>query len=171
MNFMELLQKRYSVRAYKPDPVEDDKLHQVLEACRLAPSAANRQPFRLIVIHTAGREKELQRVYHRSWFSQAPLVICACALPDQAWYRRSDNKNYSYVDVAIVVDHLTLAATELGLGTCWVAAFDVAAAREMLELPDEVEPVAFSPLGYPADQPGPKERKALSDLVRYERWS
>ena len=171
MNFMELLQKRYSVRAYKPDPVEDDKLHQVLEACRLAPSAANRQPFQLIVIHAAGREKELRRVYHRGWFSQAPLVICACALPDQAWYRRGDGKNYSYVDVAIVVDHLTLAATDLGLGTCWVAAFDVAAAREMLGLPDEVEPVAFTPLGYPADQPGPKERKALSDLVRYERWS
>ena len=170
MNFMELIQKRYSVRAYKSDPVEDDKLRQVLEACRLAPSAANRQPFQLIVIHTAGREAELRRVYHRSWFSQAPLVICACALPNQAWYRRSDGQNYSNVDVAIVVDHLTLAATEMGLGTCWVAAFDVAAAREMLGLPDEVEPVAFTPLGYPADQPGPKERKALSDLVRYERW-
>ncbi len=171
MNFAELIQKRYSVRAYKTDQVEDDKLQQILEACRLAPSAANRQPFQLIVIHTAGREAELRRVYHRGWFSQAPLVICACALPGQAWYRRSDGKNYSYVDVAIVVDHLTLAATELGLGTCWVCAFDVEAARQMLGLPDDVKPVAFTPLGYPADQLGPKKRKPLSDLVRYEGWS
>ena len=170
MNFVELIKKRYSVRAYKPDPVEEGKLAQVLEAARLAPTAANRQPFQLIVIHTASREAELRRIYHRSWFSQAPLLICACALPTRSWHRRTDGKDYSAVDVAIVVDHLTLAATELGLGTCWVAAFDVEAAREVLRLPDEVEPVAFTPLGYPADQPEPKSRKALSELVRYEHW-
>ena len=169
MNFSELIRKRYSVRAYKPDPVEDDKLQQVLDAARLAPSAANRQPFQLIVIHTTGREAELRRVYHRSWFSQAPLVICICGLPGRAWVRR-DGKNYRYVDAAIAMDHLILAATNLGLGTCWVAAFDVEAAREVLGLPDEVEPVAFTPLGYPADQLRPKERKDLSELVRYESW-
>jgi nitroreductase len=169
MEFSELIKKRYSVRAYKPDPVEDDKLQQVLDAARLAPSAANRQPFQLIVIHTAGREAELRRIYHRSWFSQAPLVICTCGLPGRAWVRR-DGKNYRYVDAAIAMDHLILAATNLGLGTCWVAAFDVDAAREVLGLPDDVEPVAFTPLGYPADQLGPKERKSLSELVRYERW-
>jgi nitroreductase len=74
------------------------------------------------------------------------------------------------VDVAIVMDHLILAAANLGLGTCWVASFDLAAAREVLHLPNEVEPIAFTPLGYPADQPKPKERKALSELVRYEHW-
>jgi nitroreductase len=169
MDFSELIKKRYSVRAYKPDPVEDDKLQQVLAAARLAPSAANRQPFQLIVIHTAGREAELRRIYHRSWFSQAPLVICICGLPERAWVRR-DGQYYHYVDAAIAMDHLILAATNLGLGTCWVAAFDVDAAREVLGLPDEVEPVAFTPLGYPAGQPGPKERKALSELVRYESW-
>jgi nitroreductase len=170
MDFFELIQKRYSVRAYKPDPVEDDKLLQILEAGRLAPTAANRQPFQMIVIHTAGREAELRRIYHRGWFSQAPLLICACALPDEAWYRRSDGRNYNMVDVAIVVDYLTLAATELGLGTCWVAAFDPVAAREILHLPDDVEPVAFTPLGYPADQPQAKSRRPLSELVRYEQW-
>jgi nitroreductase len=169
MDFSELIKKRYSVRAYKSDPVEDDKLQQVLDAARLAPSAANRQPFQLIVIHTAGREAELRRVYHRSWFSQAPLVICICGLPGRAWVRR-DGQNYHYVDAAIAMDHLILAATNLGLGTCWVAAFDVEAAREVLGLPDEVEPVAFTPLGYPADQTRPKERKDLSELVRYESW-
>ncbi len=169
MNFLELIQHRYSVRAYKPDPVEEEKLQQVLEAARLAPSAANRQPFHLIVLRTAGREADLRRIYHRSWFSQAPLVIAICSLPGQAWVRR-DGQNYHYVDAAIAMDHLILAATSLGLGTCWVAAFDPAAARELLALPPDVEPIAFTPLGYSADQPKPKERQPLADLVHYEHW-
>lgn len=170
MEFSELIKKRYSVRAYKPDPVEDEVLNQVLEAARLAPTAANRQPFQLIVIHTAGREAELNRIYRKDWFVQAPLVICACGVPAQGWVRREDHKNHTDVDVAIVMDHLILAAANLGLGTCWIAAFDPAAAREVLGLPDGVEPIAFTPLGYPADQARPKKRKALSELVRYERW-
>lgn len=169
MTFLELAEKRYSVRAYKPDPVEEDKLQQVLEAARLAPSATNAQPFQLIVIHTAGREADLRRIYKRDWFVQAPLVICICAIPAQGWVRR-DGKNYTEVDVAIAMDHLILAATDLGLGTCWVAAFDAVAAREVLGLPEGVEPIAFTPLGYPADEPGPKKRKPLSELVRYEHW-
>ncbi len=169
MNFNELINKRYSVRAYKSDKVEDEKLQQVLNAACLAPTAANRQPIQFIVIHTAGREAELNRIYKREWFSKAPIVICACAVPSQAW-SRMDNKNYSEVDVTIAMDHLVLAATDLGLGTCWIAAFDPAAAREVLGLPNGVEPIAFTPLGYPADQPRLKKRKALSELVRYERW-
>ncbi len=169
MEFSELCAKRYSVRAYKPDPIEDDKLRQVLEAARLAPTAANRQPFQLIVIRTAGKQAELKRLYHREWFSQAPLIISVCAIPAQAWVHR-DGKNYADVDAAIVMDHLILAATNLGLGTCWVAAFDPQVAREMLRLPEGVEPIAFTPLGYPADRLGQKERKPLSELVRYEHW-
>ena len=169
MNFAELVQARYSVRAYKADAVPEELLTGVLEAARLAPTAANRQAFQLVVIHVEGREAELQQVYGNEWFTQAPLVICACGLPQENWVRR-DGKNYNDVDVAIVMDHLTLAATDLGLGTCWIGAFDPDAAREVLGLPDEVEPVAFTPLGYPADAPRPKKRKALAELVRYERW-
>jgi len=169
MEFSELIQKRYSVRAYRPIPVEENKLHQVLEAARLAPTASNRQPFKIIVVHTAGREAELRRIYDKSWFAQAPLVICICNIPAQAWVRR-DGKNYADVDVTIAMDHLILAAASLGLGTCWVAAFDPAAARQVLRLPEGVEPIAFTPLGYPADTPKSKERKALSELVRYEHW-
>lgn len=169
MEFRELIKKRYSVRAYKPDPVGEDKLQQVLEAARLAPTAANRQPFQLVVIHTAGRQAELQRIYPREWFTKAPLILCACAIPAQGWVR-TDGKPYTDVDVAIAMDHLILAATSLGLGTCWIAAFDPAAAREVLGLPDGVEPIIFTPLGYPADRLGTKKRKPLSDLVRYERW-
>ena len=169
MDFSELVQERYSVRVYKPDPVEKDKLAQVLEAARLAPTAANRQPFQLVVIHTAGREAELRRIYGREWFVQAPLVICACGVMDQTWIRR-DGKSYNDVDVAIVLDHLILAAANVGLGTCWIGAFDAGAAREVLGLPEGVEPVAFTPLGYAADTPGTKKRRALSELIRYERW-
>jgi nitroreductase len=169
MHFHELVKKRYSVRAYKTDPVEDEKLSQVLDAARLAPTAANRQPLQFIVIHTAGREAELKRIYGKDWFSRAPVVVCACSLPSQAW-SRMDNKNYNQVDAAIAMDHLIMAATDLGLGTCWIAAFDPAAAREILGLPADAEPIAFTPLGYPADQPKEKKRKTLSELVRYESW-
>jgi nitroreductase len=169
MEFAALVRSRYSVRAYRPDPVEDGKLAQVLEAARLAPTAANRQPFRLIVVRTAGRPTELQRVYARKWLTEAPLLVCACGVPSEAWVRK-DGTSYLYVDVAIAMDHLVLAAADLGLGTCWVAAFDVAAAREVFGLPEDVIPIALTPLGYPADVPKPKERKPLSELVRYEHW-
>ena len=169
MDFYQLINTRYSVRAYKSDPVEERKLLQVLDAVRLAPTAANRQPFQFIVIHPEGREAELKRIYEAEWFRKAPLVICACAVHAGAW-SRMDGKNYSEVDVTIAMDHLILAATDLGLGTCWIAAFDPTATREVLELPTGVEPIAFTPLGYPDDRPGPKKRKARSELVRYERW-
>jgi nitroreductase len=169
MDFTELIGRRYSVRAYKSDPVGEDKLKQVLDAARLAPTAANRQPIQFIVVRTAGRQNELKRIYKAGWFSQAPIVICACAVPDRAW-SRMDNKNYGEVDVTIAMDHLILAATELGLGTCWIAAFDPVAARQVLGLPEHVEPVAFTPLGYPADKPKAKQRKPLSELVRHDRW-
>jgi nitroreductase len=169
MRFSELIRKRYSVRAYKPDPVPAEELQQVLEAARLAPTAANRQPFQLIVIHTAECEADLRRIYPRAWFTQAPLVVCICGLPAKGWVR-VDGKNYTDVDAAIAMDHLVLAATDLGLGTCWIAAFDPAAARQVLGLPEGVEPIAFTPLGYPADQPRVTERKGLDELVRYERW-
>jgi len=169
MGFSDLVEKRYSVRAYKPDPVPERDLLQVLNDAVLAPTAANRQAFQFIVIHTAGREQDLKRIYGRDWFVQAPLVVCACGLPEDNWVRR-DDKNYNDVDVAIVMDHLILSAADKGLGTCWIGAFDPDAAREVLGLPDGVEPIAFTPLGYPADSPGAKKRKELSDLVRYERW-
>jgi len=170
MEYTRLISSRYSVRAYRSDPVEEDKLAQVLEAARLAPTAANRQPIRLVVMHTAGREAEIGKIYRRPWFVQAPLVIAVCAISAQAWVRESDRFNARLIDAAIVADHLILAAANAGLGTCWIAAFNVEAARSVLRLPDEAEPVIFTPLGYAADEPGPKERKPLEDLVRYEHW-
>jgi|TARA_B100002003_G_scaffold164340_1_gene152601 nitroreductase len=171
MEFLDLVKQRYSVRAYKAMPVEDEKLLGVLEAARLAPTASNRQPFQLIVIHTKGREEELRHIYSPSWFVEAPIVVCICGMPFQSWVRQ-DRKNYRDVDAAIAMDHLILAATDLGLGTCWIGAFNPHEARRILKLPEDVEPIAFTPLGYPGDQPsrGHKNRKPIDELVRYEHW-
>lgn len=169
MDFSDLIKNRYSVRSYQSKPVEDDKLKKVLEAARIAPTAANKQPFNLIVVKTEGKKEDLKRIYHADWFSEAPLVICACAIPSEAWTRR-DGHCYVEVDVAIAMDHLILAAANLGLGTCWIAAFDAQAARELFKLPEGVEPMLFTPLGYAADKPGTKSRKQLTELVRYEHW-
>lgn len=170
LEIVEVIKNRYSVRAYKPDKVEESLLQQVLEAAQLAPTAANRQPFTIIVVGTAGRETELRRIYDRDWFVQAPLILCACGDPSRGW-SRTDGKSYVDVDVAIAMDHLILAASSLGLGTCWIAAFDAGAARRVLNLPSGIEPIVFTPLGYPDDKAGAKKRKPLTELVRYERWS
>jgi len=169
MEFSDLITERYSVRGYSGEPVSDDDLNYILEAARMAPTAANRQPFQLIVIHTEGREEELRRIYDKDWFVEAPLIIVACGLPSKAWVRH-DKANFAKVDVAIVMDHLILAAADCGLGTCWIGAFDPEAAREILELPDEVEPIVMTPVGHPTTSPTKKKRKPLAELVRYERW-
>ena len=169
MEFAELIAGRYSARAYRSDPVENDKLQRILEAARLAPTAANRQPFQILVIHTEGRQEDLRRIYRREWFLQAPIILCVCGLSAQAWVR-PDSRSYLDVDAAIVMDHMILAAADAGLGTCWIANFYAEAAREVLRLPEGVEPLLFTPLGYAADIPRAKERKSLSALVRYEHW-
>ncbi len=169
MDFRELAEYRYSVRTYLTDPVPDDLLKQVLTAATLAPTADNRQPFQLVVMHTIARKDELRRIYDRDWFVQAPIVIGIVAVPSEAWVR-SDGVNYSWVDAAIVMDHLILAATDAGLGTCWIGDFNPKEAYLVMGLPPEVEPVAFTPLGFPADEPGWKRRQPARELVRWERW-
>jgi nitroreductase len=171
MKFLKLAKQRYSVRAYKSASIEDDKLTQILEAARLAPTACNLQSFKFIVIHTRGREDDLRCIYSDPWFVQAPIVICACGIPSQNWLRQ-DGKNYNDVDVTIAMDHLILAAADLGLGTCWIGAFRSDEARRILKIPNNINPIAFTPLGYPDDQPSyrHKNRKPIDELVCYEHW-
>lgn len=169
MNVIDVINNRYSVRAYKVDAIADDILLNVLNAARLAPTASNRQPFQIIVVHTKGKEEELLSIYPRPWFAKAPVVLCLCGLASAAWVR-NDDQPYLFVDAGIVMDHIVLAATHYGLGTCFIAAFDALQARRVLMIPDEAEPILFTALGYPADKPKIKERKELMDLVRYDRW-
>ena len=168
MSFLELAGHRWSCRAYRPDPVAPEQVDAVLEAARLAPTACNLQPFRVYVLPTAGHEAALARVYRAGWLLQAPLVLVVCAEPGRAWSRR-DGVNYAVVDATIAMDHLILAAADLGLGTCWVAAFDPPALRELLALPAGVEPVALTPLGHPAETPPAKRRQPLSSIVHDRR--
>lgn len=169
MDFFTVIETRYSVRAYTSRPVEPEVLQKILRAAQLAPTAANLQPFRLVVAETRGWREQMRRLYHREWFWQAPLVVGICSVPAEAWVRR-DGKNYADVDAAIAMDHLVLAAASLGLGTCWVAAFDPAVAHEIFDLPAGMEPLAFTPLGYPADLQPERVRKPLTNLLWREHW-
>jgi nitroreductase len=171
MEFYDVINARYSSRAYRRQAVPEDALQRILEAFATAPTTANRQALGLVVIETAGREDELKRINSAVWFhSQAPLLLAACSIPGKTW-KREDGETFADVDVAIAMDHLILAATAEGLGTCWVGAFDYAAAREVLGLPEGVEPVAFTPLGFSADVPrGRREKRPASELVHHGRW-
>ncbi len=127
--------------------------------------AANRQPFSLIVVKDKETKLKLKDAYSQEWFFTAPVIVCACALPDDAW-KRNDGKGYVDVDVAIAMDHLILAAYAEGLGTCWIAAFKPEVVREVLNIPDNMEPLVLTPLGYPETIPEPTFRKPLEEMVR-----
>lgn len=165
MRFFELICTRRSIRDFKPDVVEDEKLNRVLEAARLAPTAANRQPLYFVVVKDEETKLALKDAYGQKWFYTAPVIICACAIPRQGWVR-NDGKSYCEIDVAIAMDHLVLGAWSLGLGTCWIAAFKPDVVKDVLKLPDGIEPVALTPLGYPKTVPSPTYRKPLSEIIK-----
>lgn len=170
MTFLDLARARRSIRAYRPDPVPEALLGQILEAARMAPSACNRQPCHFIVVREAQNRTAFQAAYAKNWFWRAPVIIVACADTTASWRRSQDGKNSADIDVAIAFDHLTLTAHELGLGTCWICSFDPVPVRHLLGLPEHIEPVAMTPLGIPAEEGRPFERKALTDIVHYETW-
>jgi len=170
MDFLDLVRTRNSVRGYKPDPIEDAKLEAVLEAGRLAPSACNRQPWGFVVIKDSTQRLRLRAAYDKAWLSDAPVVIAVCCEPGAAWVRKQDGKVHGDVDCAIAIDHMTLAAHALGLGTCWVCAFDPKVVRDVLALPPNIEPVALFPVGYATDPGRPKQRKPRAEVVHTDRW-
>jgi len=169
MEFSDVIQKRFSVRKYKSALVKEEELNIILDAARLAPTAHNQQPFRLIVVKTDGNEDALKRIYPGEFFVEAPIVVCACAILEEGW-TRDDGKNYTEVDTTIAMDHLILAATNLGLGTCWIGKFDLKAAREVLNIPENILPLVFTPIGYPDEEPRAKIRKEMDEIVRYGKW-
>lgn len=169
--FLDLIHKRYSCRNFLHDEVNDAQISGVVEAARLAPSACNRQPWTFVAVRDkATRMRILAK--SRPAFLDAPVVIVACGHHDEAWHRPSDSKDHTDVDVAIAVEHMCLAATSMGLATCWVCSFDTDATREALGLPADVEPIALLPLGYSADsEPAPaKTRKNIDDVLRLEKY-
>ena len=172
MKFVELAKQRCSIRSYKSKPVSKAMLNEILEAGRLAPTACNYQPFRFIVVQEKENLAALAEGYPAPWFAEAPVVIAICTQPSTAWKRdKSDNKNFVDIDGAIAADHMTLAAAELGLGTCWVGAFNPKIVRKALGLPNNLVPLVLLTLGHPNETGRKKDRKPMDKLVRYETWN
>jgi nitroreductase len=170
MSVLDLLRRRRSIRKYQSAPVEAEKLAAVLEAARLGPSAANLQPCHFIVVSKPEVRESLRAVYKAEWFVSAPVIVVGCVDSKVAW-RRRDGEDYGKVDVAIAMQNLVLAATELGLGTCWIAAFDEGGAKRALGVPEDVRVVALTPLGYPDEVKGSvADRKSLEVFVHNEKW-
>ena len=166
MSVLELMKRRCSVRRFKTRPVERETIERVLEAARVAPSACNKQPWRFVVV----RDKAVQRRISARWADVAPVLIVAVVDHAHSWHRQ-DGKDHGDVDIAIAVDHMTLMAEDLGLGTCWVCAFDAAGCGQVLGLGPEEEAVVLLPIGYPAEHTSPDrhatQRKPLSDIVTW----
>ena len=149
MNFLEIAKKRFSCRSFHTKEVEDEKIAEIIEAARIAPSANNAQPwFFYVVKNDKELLKKVHNSYHREWFNNAPVVIVCCANKDEAWERGSDGKNHADIDISIAVDHITLAATSLGLSTCWVCNFYMDVINDIFNLPKSIEAVALIPIGY-----------------------
>lgn len=162
MNFEEVLLKRRSIRRYKDAPVPREKTLKILEAARIAPSASNKQPWHFIVVENRETIKQLAK---SEWAAKAPLMIVGLA--DQ-----EASPNWCSNDLGIAFEHIALAATNLGLGTCWMGQTgreDLI--RKLLDVPDKLRPVAVMPIGVPDETPAPKERKSLDDIVSWEKFA
>ena len=165
--FDELVQKRYSCRNYKPSGIDRNLIDKILETAHFAPSATNAQPWKVFVLDTPESLAKARRAYNREWFATAPAVLLICAQTDKAW-TRADGKNHADIDIAILADHITLAATEAGLATCWVCNFDAQLISSEFGLDNNCKPLVLLPIGVPAINDVPaKKRIDVADFVTY----
>jgi nitroreductase len=177
MNVYEAIRTRRSVRRYSPRPIPDSTLARLRDALRLAPSACNFQPWRFIFVTDQELRAELGQAAHQQTFiAQAPLIVVACGFPDRAYKGMGGHSNSVDIDVAIALDHLTLAAVAEGLGTCWIGAFDERTVKRLLEIPQEAKVVALTSLGFPESssliRPVTKdERKTEGEVFSVNRFS
>ena len=167
MDFLELAKERYSVRMYSNQPIEKEKINRILEAGRVAPTAHNNQPQRIYVIQSEEAREKVKKCTRYSF--SAPCILLICYNEDESWYG-PDNKLGS-IDASIVTTHMIMEATELGLGTVWVGSFNAEIAKSEFALPKNIIPVAFLPVGYPAEMAKPSpmhaNRKDMSETVSY----
>lgn len=163
MDLFEAIAKRRSIRAYKNEPVPEEALTKILEAARIAPSAGNRQEYRFIVVKDEATRKALVPACNNQTFvGDAAVVIVGCAA--------NPSRRYSPVDVAIALDHMTLAAAALSLGTCWIGAFSEEKVKEILGIPEGVTVWCLLPVGVPAAETAPRPRKSMEELYSVDRW-
>ena len=170
MGFMELAKRRCSVRAYEDRKVEPEKLERILEAARIAPTAKNLQPVKLLAVQSG---EGLEKVGKAANIYSAPLAIIVCADHQRAWTRPFDSKRSTDIDTSILTDHMMLEATELGLGSVWICFFKPDVLREEFSLPEHLEPVNILAVGYASGAPASpdrhdKARVPMDELVSYE---
>ena len=176
MDIMEAIGNRRSVRAFADKPIPAEVMRRMRQALRYAPSACNIQPWHFILVEDATLRRDVAAAAKgQHWMAQAPVIVVACGFPDQAYKHMGGYGNSVDIDVAIAIDHLTLAAVAEGLGTCWIGAFSEDKVKQLLGVPASVKVVAMTPLGYPAspDLIGPideKRRKEEAEIFSTDKF-
>ena len=171
MDLMEAIKTRRSIRRFRETPVPENLLKEVLNAARLAPSADNAQPWKIIVVRDEQmKQKVTQASNGQKFLVQAPIVLVVCGIPEDAFQTVGGYMSSHVIDASIALDHVTLAAHSLGLGTCWVAWFKEEKVKDILGIPEDVRVVALTPLGYPDESPERPSRKNLEELIAYDKY-
>jgi nitroreductase len=167
MDVFQAISNRRSIRKYKNTEIEPEKLDKILESARIAPSAANRQEWKFILVKDLKTRKNLVDAANgQKFIEQAPVTIVACSTESE---RIMPCGQYAYtVDLSIAVSFMILEATELGLGTCWLGAYDEKEVKRLLQIPDEIRVPAMFTLGYADENPGPRPRKDIDDILSKE---
>jgi len=171
-SFLDLAKSRYSVRKYENRAVEAEKLSAILEAGRIAPTAANQQPCIFLVLNN---EDAIEKLYKACNPHGAPLAIVVCADKKSVWIRPFDKASMADIDSSIAADHMMLCAQDLGLSSCWITYFDPSIVRKEFKIPDNLIPVNILSIGYGADEPQSPDRfaqtrKPLDSIVKYSSF-
>ncbi|MEN8126321.1 MAG: nitroreductase family protein [Planctomycetota bacterium] len=170
MDIMDTIKDRYSCRAYQAKPIEPEKLSILIEAARLAPSARNIQDWRFVIVTDAEKRRSLQSAAaNQPFVDQAPVVIAACSCTNKRM--NLCGQPYASINVSIALEHIALAATSLGLATCWIGSFKPYSVREILNIPADIEIVELMTVGYPADKRISPKRLPADQIACYEKWN
>lgn len=171
MAVLEVIRKRYSCRAYRDKPVEQEKLNEILEAARLAPSAKNLQDWRFVVVTDKEKKHKLAEAANNQVFiEKAGAIIVACSVSDEVM---RCGQALGPIDVAIALEHICLQAAQSGLATCWIGAFYPDKVRPVVGVPQDVAIIELMAVGYPADSPKAEKqpnREPMEKIVCYEKW-
>lgn len=165
MELLHVIQSRYSCRNFSSKPVPDALIHEVLQIAGNAPSAANKQAYRVIILNSPENLDKCHKIYSRDWIKSAPAILLIGAFLPEGWVRY-DGKNHAEIDATILTDHITLLATSKGLATCWICHFNKQKCIELFDLPNSFEPLAILPIGYPEEVDVPaKKRRSLNEWI------
>lgn len=165
-NYFDIINERFSCRSFQADKISTEELEKILEAARLAPTACNFQPQRIIVVENQALLEKLNEATRFTFNAKTVLVVCYDKT--ESWHRRSDNKDHGEIDATIAATQMMLAATALGIGSCYVCSFKNDILRSLLGIPNEWEISCLLPLGYPKDILPHNTRKEIEDIVIYK---